>query len=86
MSIIFMDNEDFIKRLCKSGKIIYRILKYGFKNNYKLVKDCEDPLLKLNFFYNVLKTPIDQNCFTNQSLVESIFNYIRKIHGIQDLK
>ena len=65
-------------------KIIYRIFKYGFKNNFKNLEECHKALEPIKHFYNVFKKEIEENNLNNCNMTDSIFNYklIQKIKNL----
>jgi len=75
-TIFMVDNRHKLKFLGGCGKMLYRIFKYGFKNNFKTNEECLLVLNKIERFYSVLKREIDENCFNSEKLTESIFEYI----------
>ena len=73
----FMNSNNLkLRTLSKCPKMFYRILKYSFKNYFENEKDLNIALRKIEFFYSVLQTAINDNCFTKENLSKSIINHI----------
>ena len=77
-------NASDLKRLCESRKLVYRIFKYCFKNNFDKRFHIENSLAinKLNFYYRIFSSQINKNKFTFENVTESIFDYMKSINKI----
>ena len=73
-----LNNRNCLRMLCKCSKMFYRIVKYGFKSYFKNFEEASFCYQKVNYVYSILKTQIDNNCFTFENITESVFNYILK--------
>jgi hypothetical protein len=75
-TIFMIENRHKLRFLSGCGKLLYRIFKYGFKNNFRTNEECESALTKVKFFYKVLKSEIDENCFNSEHMTDSIFKFL----------
>ncbi len=62
-----------LKMLGKCSKILIRIFKYSYKNYFKNQNDAQFTLDKLTLFYKFLKQPIITNSFSNEIIIDAIF-------------
>ncbi len=75
-----------LRMLCKCSKMFYRIVKYGFKSYFKNFDEASFCYKNVNYVYSILKTQIDNNCFTFENITDSVFNYILKKNMLKKIQ